>query len=169
MRVTAVPAQVTTVEDHIVGNIGLAQMILLCIPLFIGGLLFAVLPPVMHITAYKLSLIVLVTSVCGIMAIRIKGKIVLFWISILLCYYLRPRYYVFDKHSMHGRKQYRSTPIVVEEKTTKIPERVRKATSLSIKDVAKVKELIDNPAANLAFETRKGGLYVRITEVKQEG
>lgn len=168
MRATAVPAQVTTVEDRIAGNLGLSQLILLCTPIFVGGLLFAVLPPAMRITPYKLSLIVVLVIMCGSMAIRIKGKIVLFWLAILLRYRLRPRYYVFDKHSTYGREQYQSTTSAMKEEVTKTPKRTRKVTSLSLEDITKVQELIENPAANLAFETRKGGLYVHITEVKQE-
>jgi len=168
MRVTAIPAQITTVEDHITGNLSLIQLILLCVPVFTGGLLYAALPPVMRIVPYKLPIIVIVTVVCGLMTIRIKGQIALSWIGILLRYWLRPRYYVFDKHSMRGREQYRKVNEVVEAKTEKAPDSLRKQSSLSLEDLARLQELIENPAANLAFETRKGGLYVRLTEIKQE-
>jgi hypothetical protein len=169
MRATAIPAQVTTVEDHITGNLNLVQLILICTPVFTGGFLFAVFPPAMHLSTYKLPLVVILLIVCGTMAIRIKGKIVLFWIAILLRYWLRPRYYAFDKHSMHGREQYQKMTEVVEAETTEAPKRVNKKPPLSFEDLMRVQELIENPAANLAFETRKGGLYVRITEIKQEG
>jgi hypothetical protein len=169
MRVTTIPAQVTTVEDHITGNLNLMQLILLCIPVFTGGLLFAVVPPVMHLAAYKLPLILVITTLCGVSAIRIKGKIILFWITILLHYWLRPRYYIFDKHSTHGRKQYSAIPEVAEEETVVTSKRAHKPLSLSLEDMTRVQELLENPAANVAFKTRKGGLYVRVTEVRQEG
>ena len=169
MRTTATPAQVTTVEDHITGNLNLVQLILLCIPVATGGLLFAVCPPVMHLATYKLPLIVISVVVCDALAIRIKGKVVLFWIAILLKYWLRPRYYVFDKHSTHGREQYRPTQEITVVEKPEVTERTRKQPSLSFEDMTKVLELIENPATNLAFETRKGSLYVRITEAKQEG
>ncbi len=168
MRVTAIPAQVTTVEDHITGNLSLIQLILLCIPVFTGCLLYAALPPAMRIVPYKLPIIVIVTVVCGLMTIRIKGQIALFWIGILLRYWLRPRYYVFDKHSMHCREQHRKITEAVETKTEKAPDSPRKQSPLSLEELTRLQELIENPAANLAFETRKGGLYVRFTEVRQE-
>jgi hypothetical protein len=168
MRATAIPAQITTVEDHITGNLNLMQLILLCMPVFTGGLLFAVVPPVMHLAPYKLPLIVIVLIVCGTMAVRVKGKIVLFWIAILLRYWLRPRYYVFDKHSTHGREQYQKVPEVVETEKSEAPERIRTQPLLSFEDLMRVQELIENPDANVAFDTRKGGLHVRITEIRQE-
>lgn len=168
MRVTVIPAQVTTVEDRIVGSLNLGQLLLLCIPVFGGGLLYAALPPVMTISIYKISLLVMLGSLCGILAIRIKGAIVLFWATILIRYWLRPRYYVFDKHSLHGREQYSAFPEAREEQTTEAPIRTRPTAPLSFPDLVKVQACIEDPAANVAFETRKGGLYVRITEVKQE-
>jgi hypothetical protein len=168
MRVTAIPAQVTTVEDRITGNLNLVQLILLCTPIFAAGLLFAIVPPVMHLSSYKMPLIVLLVLLCGTLAIRFKGKLVLFWIAILLRYWLRPRYYVFNKHSTHGRKKYNGVPEIVDEEISEVPVRTNKKSILSFQDITKVQELIENPAANLAFESRKGGLYVRITEIKQE-
>lgn len=170
MRVTAVPAQVTTVEDRIAGRLGMSQMVLLFIPIIFGSLLYAGLPPAMHSAPYKLVVLTLLLCTCGILAIRIKGKIVLFWIAVLLRYWLRPRYYVFDKRSVHGRNQYHGAVEVdeTEEKEEK-PERSRLISPLTLDDLIRVKDVIENPEANLGFEVRKGGLYVRITEVKQEG
>jgi hypothetical protein len=168
MRVTAVPAQITTVEDRIVGRLNLEQLLLLCAPVFGGGLLYAVIPPSMDITLYKIAFLILVAPLCGILAIRIKGKLVLFWLVILFRYWIRPRYYVFSKRSIHGREQYGSVPETVEETVDKAPEYTRQESSLSLEARVKVQELITNPAAKVAFETRKGGLYVRVTEVKQE-
>lgn len=168
MRVTAIPAQVTTVEDRITGNLNLVQLILLCTPVFAAGLLFAIVPPVMHLSSYKLPLIIILVLLCGSLAIRIKGKLVLFWIAILLRYWLRPRYYVFNKHSAHGREQYHTSFEIVDEAISEVPVHTDKKSILSFQDITKVQELIANPAANLAFESRKGGLYVRITEIKQE-
>lgn len=169
MRVTAIPAQVTTVEDRIVGSLNLSQLLLLCAPVFAGGLLYAVLPPTMNIVLYKLLVLAALAFACGLLSIRIKGAIVLHWAGILLRYWLRPRYYVFDKRSAHGRDQYKETSVeIAEEATNETPQPARKAPQLSLEDVMRVQDLIANPAANIAFETKKRGLYVRITEVRQE-
>jgi hypothetical protein len=168
MRATAIPAQITTVEDRIVGSLNLSQLLLLATPIFGGGLLYAMSPPMLAVSAYKILLLALFTGIGGILAIRIKGMIVLHWVAILFRYWQRPRYYVFDKHSMHGRQQHKVMPEEVNEVATEAPEHVRLRPSLSLEDLTKVQELIRNPAANIAYEIRKGGLYVRITEVEQE-
>jgi len=168
MRATAIPAQITTVEDRIVGSLNLGQLMLLCAPVFGGGLLYAIMPPIMTISVYKVVLLALLSLVCGILSLRIKERIVLFWMMILLRYWLRPRYYVFDKRSSYSREQYRHLPEVPAETVQHRSERPVRASSLSLEARAKVEELLTNPAAKVAFETRKGGLYVRITEVRQE-
>ena len=166
MRLTTVPAQVTTVEDRIAGSLGMSQLVLLFIPVILGSLLYATLPPGFHSAPYKVVILVALLTVCGILAIRVKGKVTLFWIIVLLRYWLRPRYYVFDKHSLSSREPYHSAPGVSEKEVPHTVERAYRIPSLSLEAVAKAQELIENPVAHLTFETRKGGLYVRITEVK---
>ncbi len=168
MKVTVVPAQVTTVEDRIAGNLGLSQLMLLAAPVFGGSALFVVLPPFFHSAIYKLVVVAALFFVCGLLAIRIKGKIVLFWLVVLLRYNLRPRYFIFNKHSLHGREDYHSTAIVEPEQPQKMAPKPKHAFSLSTADIVKLQNILENPAANLSFETKKGNLYVRITEINQE-
>ncbi|HEU5187459.1 MAG TPA: PrgI family protein [Candidatus Saccharimonadales bacterium] len=167
MRSTVVPAQITTVEDKIMGNIGMSQLILLTVPIFGGSALFMLLPPFFGYSLYKIVLITVLAALCGALAIRIKGKVVLFWGIALLRYNLRPRYYVFNKNNSHLRD---TAPILKEEKVTE-PIKVEKARTalpqLSTADLVKVESLITNPQANLHFKTnRKGELYVHITEIQ---
>lgn len=170
MKQTVVPAQVTTVEDRIAGNLGLSQLLLLVTPIFISTAVYFLLPPFAHLTIYKLVLMTTFVFVCSMLAIRIKGTIVLYWITILLKYNLRPRYFVFDKRTLDGREEYTSS--IASDQTTEEtskPKLSRKLLSLSTAEIVRLESLIDNPAANLHFETnKKGGLYVRITEIKQE-
>lgn len=170
MKVTVVPAQVTTVEDRIAGSLGLSQLVLLATPIFGGSALYVVLPPVYHNALYKLIVITLLLLLCGLLAIRIKGKIVLFWLITLLRYNIRPRYYVYNKRSLHGREDYRNRAVSEPETApTKRSRKKQHITHLSMAEIMKLQNIIENPAANLMFETnKKGKLYVRITEVKQE-
>jgi hypothetical protein len=167
MKVTVVPAQVTTVEDRIVGSLGLSQILLLAAPIFGGSALYIILPPVMHPSVYKVVLMVAFLLLCGLLSVRIKGKILLFWLVVILRYNLRPRYYVFNKHSLHGRSFQEATQsVATEDETTEVKRKAHRKLPLSTAEIYKVQNLLDNPAANLSFETRKGYLYVRITEVK---
>jgi len=170
MRVAVVPAQVTTVEDRIAGNIGLTQLLLLSTPMFGGGALFVILPPFFHSAVYKLVLITILLLLCGLLAIRVKGKLLLFWLLTLLRYNLRPRYYVYNKQSLHGREMYEDS-IAAESEHQVMPVTATRprALSLSPTELITLQNLIEDPTANLTFETtKKGGLYVRLTEVESE-
>ncbi len=170
MRQTAVPAQVTTVEDRIVGNLGIGQVVLLALPILAAGVIFGMLPPIMHLTVYKLLLVILFAALSGTLAIRIKGKIVLYWLIVRLRYNVRPAYYVANKNTVANREQYDS--LASQETMADEPKKVilrRKPSTLTTAETVRVFEAMDNPAAHLTFETnKKGNLYVRITEIKPE-
>src|SRR5471032_2198661 len=103
MRTTIVPSQITTVEDKIAGRLGLTQLLLLSATVFGASGIFVIFPPFFSYAVYKLVLIVSFAALCGLLAIRVKGKILLFWGTVLIRYNLRPRYYVFSNNSMHAR------------------------------------------------------------------
>lgn len=167
MKVTVVPAQITTVEDRIAGSLGLNQLLLLSLPVFGGSALYIVLPPTMHSSLYKVIAIATLALVCSILAIRVKGKILLLWLVVILRYNLRPRYYVFNKNSLTSRDIYepeqpQQEPSQVADAT---PKR-RRLSPLSLGDTAKLQAILENPAANLTFvANKKGGLNVFITEI----
>jgi hypothetical protein len=168
MKVTVVPAQVTTVEDRIAGSLGLNQLLLLSLPVFGGSALYIVLPPTMHSALYKLVVIVSLALVCGLAAIRIKGKIVLLWLVVILRYNLRPRYYVFNKNDLVSRNAGElDQPVETASETADVPVKHRRLSRLSPGDTARLTAILENPAANLTFKaTKKGGLNVLITEVE---
>ena len=167
MRHAAVPAQVTTVEDRIMGNLGLSQLVLLVLPVFVGAGLFVLLPPVMHGSLYKYLVIGILSILTGVLAIRIKGKIVLLWLVTIVRYNLRPKYYVFQK-SAEYREDYATTKQkTAETATAPAQEDVPTTAQLAFHDAAYVLETIQKPESNLRFEmTKKGGLHVRLTEIK---
>lgn len=169
MKITVVPAQVTTVEDRVAGNLSFSQLILLILPVFGGSILFAGLPPLMSASLYKIILICVLAVICGILAIRIRGKIVLFWLIILFRYALRPRLYLFDKNSCHCREDYPEPPaqktIDSEKVSSQIPAALPK---LGLKEKAYLFAVLDDPANRLEFNaTKKGGLNVRINEIQK--
>lgn len=168
MKVTVVPAQVTTVEDKIMGSLGLSQLLLLIAPVFIGGGCYIFLPPFSDFHPYKYLLVGIVAILCILLAIRIKGKLVASWIVVLLRYNLRPRLYVFNKNTAMFREQYENvvpTEEIVSKEETEANYHIPK---LDFHTAAKVRDLIDNPERRLRFEsTKKGGLYVRLTEIEE--
>lgn len=168
MRSTVVPAQVTTVEDRIMGSLGFSQLALLVLPIFIAAALFVVLPPVMHGSVYKYVVSLVIALILSILAIRIKGKIILLWLVTILRYNLRPKYYLFNKNvaAFRENRPVKTNEVNEEAAPIKRPDRTT-LPKLALHDATKVLETIQKQNSNLRFEmTKKGGLRVRFTEVK---
>jgi hypothetical protein len=168
MKTTVVPAQITTIEDRIAGNLGLSQLMLLSVPVFVGGALYMCLPPIMHGSLFKIGLFGLLLLSCSLLAIRIKGKIVLVWLSVIVRYNLRPRYYVFDKNIIFGRNTYKNNKAPEENNEKELDPVVRKPRKLlAANEIVSLHNILDNPAANLTFKNMKGDLRVLITEIEK--
>lgn len=103
MRTTIIPAQITTVEDKIAGSLNMTQILLLMAPVVWTALVYTVFFPTMKLAPYKLALILVVTALCLVLALRIKDKIVAAWLGVLLHYRLRPKYYLFNKNDLASR------------------------------------------------------------------
>lgn len=166
---TVVPAQVTTVEDRIIGNLGFSQILLLIVPVFASAGIFALLPPFIGSAIYKYVIMGIVAMIFCILAIRIKGKILAFWLVTILRYNLRPKYYLFNKNVTALRENYpaRKEQQEPEKITTKTTKKVTRY-QLDIPATAKALATLENPAARVRFETgKKGNLHVRLTEIEK--
>lgn len=168
MKITVVPAQVTTVEDRVAGNLSFSQLILFAIPVFGGSLLYAILPPFMEASMYKIIFVATFALVCAILATRIKGKIVLLWLVTLLRYQLRPRRYVFDKNTSTSREDYPTVPDVGEQTNPVAKEEKHVAIPLlGLREKAYLYDMLNDPVGRLRFDiTKKGGINVSIPEAK---
>ena len=97
MRSTVVPAQITTVEDRIAGNLTFTQIIMFVIPLVTSTTVYVLIPPQSQLGLFKLVLICIQILIFGILAIRIRGKILADWLIIYIKFKIRPRVYIFTK------------------------------------------------------------------------
>ena len=165
MKTAVVPAQITTVEDKITSSLSLSQVILLTLPVFFGGISFIILPPSLHVSLYKLIVCGLLALICGMLALRIKGTIVLNLVFIFIRYVSRPKYFVFTKQSPFANhittKQVVARPSVgrVHALTTTLANQ-----PLSNDERLAAKNLINSSAAQISFKTnRKGRVNVLIT------
>ena len=131
MRTTIIPAQITTVEDKIAGSLSMSQIFLMISPVLWATLVYTVFFPQMKLSAYKMPLILIASLICLILAVRIKEKIVLEWISVIFRYKRRPKYYVFNKNSLVERQI--NLPKVLSS------EIVAKKTKQGNKDINEVK------------------------------
>lgn len=172
MRSKPIPAQITTVEDKIAGNLNLTQIMLLMIPVFFTTIAYAFFPPRMHLAIYKFPLVLIVLVISLILSMRIKGKVVLNWLIILLTYNLRPRYYLFNKNDTNfrtldlpvfekkQRKLFKKAPAKLEEKTP-IP-------AFNLKDLVKLQNIMKDPKYSFILKAgKKGGFNVSLGQVQK--
>jgi hypothetical protein len=168
MKTSIIPAQITTVEDTIAGNFTLTQILLFLTPLFVAVFLYVVLPVRLHFGTYKLALIGIVMLLSFILALRIKGKIILHWLFILSVYNLRPRYYISNKNDA----TFRSIASHLDEMTNSIPspnlitnDLEQKKIALSVEQSSRLKRFINTPGSTVRFRFKKGGVHVDTFQV----
>jgi hypothetical protein len=172
MRTTVIPAQITTVEDKIAGSLNLTQVVLLMIPVIFTTIAYAILPPKMHIEIYKLVLVFIVLTICLILSLRIKDKVVLNWLVVLLRYNIRAKYYIFNKNDTYLRdivlpKTHKKQTLLLEKAISRNEAKL-KAKLPHIQDSLKIKNFIKNPNYSLSVRpNKKGGLYVAVNKIEE--
>ena len=163
MRTTIIPAQITTVEDKIAGNLNLTQILILMVPVFITAVIFSLIPPTMKLVVYKLILILFFSVICLILALRIKGRVLFNWLLILGQFKLRPKIFVFNKNDNYLREM----EVEILEKKKKVKE-IKKIKLISQKEQSLVEaetvrflDFIKDKNNSLSFKlSDKGGLNV---------
>jgi len=159
MKNTIIPAQVTTVEDTIAGNLTLTQILLLLAPVLVTTAIYTVLPQRLAFTPYKIPLMVLFSLVFGVLSLKVKGKLILNWLVILTAYALRPHLYLYDKNTLYARE-----PVILPAKKkrqvhTKAKMKVSKKVE-SVPDQFDYIGLVRDMDLNIRF-TKKGLLVAK--------
>ena len=169
MKTTVVPAQITTVEDRIAGNLTFPQIVLMILPLLTSTAVYACVPQFMHFSASKIVLMALQFIFFDGLAIRFRGKIVADWLVIYLRFTARPRRYIFTKNDVAGR----DIESMIEKETPAHkkpkPHRLEVTTdAISIFDKTKANRLLENPSLTVSFKfAKKGGLDVSLKPIKR--
>ena len=170
MKSTVVPAQITTVEDKIAGNLSVTQLMLLIAPVLLTGLMFTILPPMLQLTAYKLVVIALFGLACITLAIRIKGELLLHWMVTIAKYNLRPAIHVLDKND--GYLRYIEIPITnpidVAAAAATTVEKPASLMQLATAELVRLESAIVDPRSKFQLLVKKGGLHVSIHEIKED-
>ncbi len=167
MKRSIVPAQITTVEDRVLGNLTPYQAGLISLPLIFGVLFYVTLPPHFHLKLYKLCIIVGLELIGAILSIRVHDQMLLFWLVMRLRYNLRPRYYVFDKNDTYLRNIPTCASVVTEKKppTATVPTLTQQAVSVT--EVVRIEAIMADERVNVRFKTGKNGrLHVVANEIK---
>ena len=159
MRTTVIPAQITTVEDRIAANLNLTQIVLLLASLFIATFIYATFPPKLAFSVYKIPLFLITFCTCGILALRIKGRVVLSWLFVLSAYYLRPKYYVYNKNDLTTRNiEFELSPArpkIVRAKALR--QKDTKSPRLSISDLIRLETILANPRTSFSVRFNRKG------------
>jgi hypothetical protein len=166
MKTAIVPAQVTTVEDRITARLTFTQLLLLVTPVFLSGAMFAFLPPFLKIANYKLAICGVIAFFCMILAVRVKGKLVLQWLSIVGRYNIRPMYYVYNKNDIHLRDEQTKRQKIAKTNTAKVAKKPSKPMKgLVPLELARIEQKLDSSKALYYFKTtKKGALRVYIQQ-----
>lgn len=167
MKRSTVPAQITTVEDTILGNLTALQLVLLVFPICFGFVSFAVLPPNFHFVLYKLITMLVLLLFGAILQMRIKDKLLLMWIITVIRYNVRPRFYIYNKNDAYGRDMSRVDASDVKDAKTPTEEvKAAKIPHIAISEAVRLEEIMSDPRAKLRFKAGKKGLHVVINEIK---
>lgn len=164
MKTRVIPAQITSVEDKIAGNLNLTQIVLLMIPIFWLLIVYTLFIPQMQFTLVKFPLVLVVMLLCFSLAIRVKGKVILNWLIILLKFNNRPKYYLFNKNDDYERNM--NLPILDKKRKskTKVTSQVKQkehTSQISFSDLARLDNVVNNPKISFSIRsTKKGGLHV---------
>jgi hypothetical protein len=165
MRTSIIPAQITTVEDKIAGNLNMTQIGILMVPIFLGTAIYCFFPPFMHFAIYKVIVVAFIVIVALLLALRIKGKVVANWLGVLFTYNQRARYYIFNKNDLYQRELYLPTVKKASQKAV-LQKEARATTEIVSKDLAKLKKYIKNPKYALSLKpNKKGGIHVALNEI----
>lgn len=94
MRHAVVPSQITTLEDRLTANLTVTQAALLVGAILAAGFVFTFVDPAFKVSVPKIIIASFAALFFISLALRIKEKLVLRWVSLIMNYLLRPRLYV---------------------------------------------------------------------------
>lgn len=170
MRSQVIPAQITTVEDKIAGDLSLSQIMLLLSPVLIATFIYAFLPPTMMLVWYKLVLALFFTAFSLTLAVRVKGRIIASWLIVLIRYNTRPKYYVYNKNVVTHREIIKpELPIMAEVEEVAIKQASLACSNTpKIKDILQLNRILNTTDFNLIYRaSKKGGLNVAFEKVSR--
>ncbi len=157
MRTTIIPAQITTVEDKVAGSLNMTQVLILMTPILWTAIVYILLMPSMKLTSLKLVLIIISTTISGILALRIKDKIVAEWLGVLLKYRLRPKYWLYNKNDITNRivdiPDIPDIVLVPRKSSRKVINKQK--TEINIADLVRFEQLLDSGKVAVSYLIKK--------------
>ncbi len=150
MRSTLVPAQITTLEDRITANLSMRQILIFIFVIFSNLFIFCLLPPFLRLDPIKIALSLFFSIQLLILAIRVKGHLILDHLLLIARYRFRPRIY------LHTIKPIESISKLIPLFKTELEQ--EEADALNKSDSNNSKKL--NLYPEQVYAIKKGALYV---------
>ena len=167
MKTSVVPAQITTVEDKIVGNLTFNQILMLVVSLVLGTTVYLLIPPISQLSVIKLVIVITQFLIFGLLTLRFKGRTGADRLAVFLRYRLRPHLYVFTKNDCITRD---IIPIDVTKKNIKpgkIEFKKGKMQAPLELDQSLLDRLLSDPSLMIRVElSKKGGIDVSFNKDK---
>jgi len=149
MRISIVPAEMTSVKDKIIGNLEIKQILLLVCPLIFAIFTYLAIPPFNKTNSLKIILFIIFSFISSILSINISGELVLEIINNGFKYLIRPKIHLSTIKNLEDE-------ILEDLKNNEIS--MENSRPPEIKDRIK----LDLPKGYVAFYfNRKGALDVR--------
>lgn len=170
MRTTVIPAQITTVEDKIAGNLNMTQILILMVPIFLTTIIFAFIPPVMKMVWFKVPLVVITFITCGVLSLRIKGRVIMNWLIVLLHFNHRPSFYIFNKNDNYLREV--EPPVAKKKQSLGLVKSIKavdkKYKKFSDAESVKFSHAFMDQNTSLSFKlNNQGGFHVAFEQIKK--
>lgn len=162
MKTTIVPAQVTTVEDTIAGNLSLTQVVLMIVAVLIVAIITAGLPPLLKLRAYKVVLAFGCGLPCLVLAYRWRGQLLLVWLQMKLRYQFRPRLYLLSEYDELHCHCLRQLPVEQQEGLSASGERRKPLPSLRPNEYTELHRAIKTARRLRFLNNTKGEISVVI-------
>ena len=126
-------------------------------PILWTAIVYILLMPSMKLTSLKLVLIIISTTISGILALRIKDKIVAEWLGVLLKYRLRPKYWLYNKNDITNRivdiPDIPDIVLVPRKSSRKVINKQK--TEINIADLVRFEQLIDSGKVAVSYLIKK--------------
>ncbi len=158
MKTSVVPAQITTVEDKMVGNLTFNQILIFIAALISSTTVYLLIPPISKLSPLKLVIIFFLFMIFGFLALRIKGQTGAERLSVFIGYNLRPHLYLFTKND----DQTRDIPKEPKKSSKKGQNQIKNKLKPQVKsNQPPIDPLLIDPALMIRVKlAKKGGVDV---------
>lgn len=143
----------------------MTQVFLLITPVLFSGIIYLIFPPNLHLAFYKIPIMLFIAVICGTLAIRFRGKVIISWFVILMRYNSRPRYYIANKNDIY-LKDIEFEAQADEIKAEPVVKKVQKHRSaISLPDLLTLEQYISRRKASMSVKfEKKGKIYVSLSQ-----